>query len=267
MNRRELSGLVFPIPSQRRGNFFYGLIEVVSDLRGVLVPSQVRALFTLYEYCQPLALLFENDPIDALLAYVENEYTDRYFDPTDVECEPLHWLLNAAGIYFARSADDSICHIVDRILEGIHRRLATQCDISGVANVPSRTTVIKLDQSSYACRYGHPASPFLLLGIYLAKHSSFAAATMHRRGILCPIEYLYNEFLSATYQHDGLAFSEVSRQHLYQLCYSLLAEISRHCDLEDCAVKQELREEVVAASRALSLRFFWDPRYELGNGR
>ena len=43
---------------------------------------------------------------------------------------------------------------------------------------------------------------------------------------------------------------------MHQLSLELLVQISKHVDLRDCTIKQELRDEVVAASRATSARYF-----------
>ena len=43
---------------------------------------------------------------------------------------------------------------------------------------------------------------------------------------------------------------------MHQLSHALLVQVSRHVDLRDCTIKQELYDEVIAASRAASARYF-----------
>lgn len=251
----------------------------------MLTNAQVQALFTLYRCCQPLALLFprslETHPqdwtdstslsttarIDDFVSYVDVEYTDRHYDAEQVAGLSLHWLLKVADIYFAKNADEVIYYIVGRILEGIHMKLATESDpsdnLSEVFHLKSAAATVGEAGTRHPSLERHPASPYLLLGIYLAKHSGLAATAMLQRGLLPLVESLYDEPPLAKHVGRDIAVSGVSRRIMYQLCHAILEEVSRHCDLRDCMIREELREEVVGISRALSMRCFnWWASFE-----
>lgn len=244
----------------------------------MLTNAQVQALFTLYGCCQPLALLFphslETHPqnwtdstssssstrINDFLSYANVEYTDRHYDAEQVAGISLHWLLNAAGVYFAGTADEVIYYIVGRTLEGIHLKLATQSDpsdtLSEVSHLKSAAATVGEAGTRHPSLERHPASPYLLLGIYLAKHSGLAATAMLQHGLLPLVESLYDEPPLAKHVGRDTAVSGVSQRIMCQLCRAILEEISRHCDLRDCMIREELQGEVVGISRALSMRCF-----------
>lgn len=172
--------------------------------------------------------------------------------------------MDAAGVYFARGTDALVARIVCQTLGRIYSRLETRPNFSEdesykTSHHTSRGFKAQFPEPRPHSKERHPASPFLLFGVYLAKHSKLAATTLIQHGVLPLVSRLYDEPSLTTYRlgaDDDMVVSGTSRRMMCQICYMLLVEIAKHCDLQDCIIKEELRQDIVATSRAFSIRYF-----------
>ncbi|KIP07899.1 hypothetical protein PHLGIDRAFT_117667 [Phlebiopsis gigantea 11061_1 CR5-6] len=198
------------------------------------------------------------DTIDNFIIRLEDAYKDRPYELRKHNAElRSHWILEATGTFFARSADLFTDYTVDRILQ----RIGIQWHSPSVHASRRSTDLVaapptgSLDGAGPAAR--HPASPLLLLSIYLATHSRRVSEAMVARGLLATLQRLFDEpVVGPRGARRTPAVSGASRNVMHELSHELLVRVARHVDLRDCTIKQELRDELVAASRALSTRAF-----------
>ena len=283
---------------ERSRSLLYQLIGAISNERGDLDEERLTALFNPYlAHRKAFPILFpikrshfhipENSntvscsfrlTIDKFIERIEFVYEDRPYELR--EGDPLlrsHWVLEATGIFFARSAALFVVYTVDRILQriGIHSTAMAQrvgMGSSSSANAPAPPTgspdganlrtsacdalpgaadILSTPPPRHASR-GHPASPLLLLSFYLAKHSARASKVFLARGLLDTLEALFDEPGAPVARG---AIGGPTRRTMHQLSHALLVQVSRYFDLDDCTIKQELYDEIVAASRAASARY------------
>lgn len=251
-------------------SFNYMFIAVLTDRRNSLDRSQVLSVLSINTRCRPAALLFKTaDQLHRPDVYTHEVPSLGHFfvylqagyqDPLSLGALPefpYEWPLEAAAIFFSR-CDSSLVHeVVGRILNGLC------CDLP--RRVPRREDVEALRRDApfldlshpLPNRIQHPASPFLWFAIHLSHKSRTACKELVDGGLVGAIERLYDQEPPGSYQKEMQgAMTSHSRQIMLQLCYLLLTAVSRHCDLRDCVLKEELSAEVREESRQLSEHYF-----------
>ena len=199
------------------------------------------------------------------LLSIEEEYTDRLIEIRRTRAIHPHWVLEAATMFFQASSDVFIRSAIHRVLRRIYVNSKPTRKSHGPMPRKQRTLMCRncaandaTSQSdpSYFAPNPHPASPLLLFCIFLARKSKEMSIIMLETGLLTLLQSLFDEPSTIIHSRRTFPVSGTSRQIMHQLSLELLVQISKHVDLRDCTIKQELRDEVVAASRATSARYF-----------
>lgn len=240
------------------------LTDVMCELRDVLDLNCALTILRIEQKFTPLALLFSrpararrSTPLNYTLFFTFLAHLD--YSPTYSAIHPnleldFQWVVKTAVELFCRDPTDDLVCVVGCILHAIQPLATTDPLEAEIARLRSVFPwVPPWSDRKYLAR--HPSAPFLSFAIFLADRSADAARLLVEGGLVRTLEALYDQdFPDSRVRADDPYLQ--TRDELYKLCLRLLVAVSRHCDLRDCVLLEELKGDVRRCSRELSEQYF-----------
>jgi len=244
--------------------FYAMLAAVICDLQADLNVNQAIAIVNLDRRMTPLALLFMRPPPSKpkgpslnftlfLTFLAHNCYTPSYnlipFQQSDFQ-----WPVKGALELFCKNPTDDLIRLIAHILRAIQPLANPDPREEDITRI--RTILPWLPPWSprkYLAR--HPASPFLCFTAFLANRSAPASRLLVEGGLIRTLEALYDQDFPDPRVREDDPYLQ-TRDELYELCLRVLDAVSRHCDLRDCVLMEELKADLRRCSRELSEQYF-----------
>lgn len=239
------------------------LTDIMCELRDDLDYSQALTILRIHSRCVPLAVLFHRPPrskrsslnfplLLALLSHLN-------YSPTFSTAQPslnadFQWVVTTAVELLCKYPTDDLGRVVTRILRALQPLAHSdplELEIAQLRNI--FPWVQPWSPRKYLAR--HPASPFLSFAIFLVDRSEIAARLLLDGGLIRTMEALYDQDFPDPRVRDDDPYVQ-TRDELYKLCLRLLRSVSRQCDLRDCVLLEELKEDVRRSDRELSEQYF-----------
>ncbi|GJF00376.1 hypothetical protein PsYK624_166630 [Phanerochaete sordida] len=252
--------------SQPPAAFWCTLITAMADAHTTLDRPRALALLAPFNL-PPLALLFpeapDTSPAELALAYVRATYDDRLPQARAADANPpeADRALEVFATYFSALHDPApLATLLDAVAADLDARAPTRgraADCKALlAVVPNLAGVVAAPHGTTPLLNAHPASPHLLCALRLAAWSPVARRGLVARGVVRAVERLYDA-------EEAEAVSTISQHIMLALCYALLGALGECYDAARSTLMEELREEVVGYSRAMSRRFFAPEVWEM----
>jgi hypothetical protein len=239
------------------------LTDVVCELHAQLDLNQALVLLRIQQMCTPLAILFLRPPrarrnqlnFSLLLTFLaHSDYSPTYSAIQPLLGFDLQWVVKSSTKILCRSSATELGHVVDHILNAIRPSSFSDPSELDVAQLCSMFSWVQpWSPRRYLAR--HPASPFLSYAIFLADRSERASRQLVERGLIRTIEDLYDQDFPDPRVRQNDPYVQ-TREELYKLCLRLLSAVSRHCNLRDCVLLEELKADVRRCDRELSEQYF-----------
>ncbi|PSS38152.1 hypothetical protein PHLCEN_2v12 [Hermanssonia centrifuga] len=154
---------------------------------------------------------------------------------------PSPWLCEDV-ILFLRSAPAHNTQAVVEFIIDILRPLAR------------RDTSLQDRDAVVAANSRYPASPYLWFTVYLACDNKTASSLLLASGLLHILECLYDTEFSDRPPHGGRIKNLLwqNKHDIRRICYLVLSAISKHIDLHDFLLLEQLTYDIRMESRRLS---------------
>lgn len=238
------------------------VLDVVWMWRHALDFPTALALLSVDRTLVPLALLFDRPiktkttPLNLHLFFTfiaHLNYSPSFSAIPHLQSDFQTTVIGAVDVLCKEPTDDLILAVA-HILTAIQPLACCDPHEDDVSRLRSMLPSVRAwSPRTYLAR--HSASPFLSFAIFLADRSANAARLLLEGGLVRTLEALYDQDFPDPRVRDDDPYIQ-PRDELYKLCLRLLIAVSKHCDLRDCVLMDELKSDVRRCSRELSEQYF-----------